>query len=102
MRAAFECVDWDDTEEVTTLFYMTKDLVEGRRAADELMLDWDDVERVEATAETAAGAVRSVRVERNWRRAADSCALCACCRQFATRGQRTTLNRGTSRRGCRA
>jgi len=41
VRAAFECVDWDDTEEVTTLFYMAKDLVMGRRAADELMLDWD-------------------------------------------------------------
>ena len=31
VRAAFECVDWDDTEEVTTLFYMAKDLVQGRR-----------------------------------------------------------------------
>lgn len=31
VRAAFECVDWDDTEEVMTLFYMAKDLVQGRR-----------------------------------------------------------------------
>ena len=70
MRAAFACCDWDDTEEVTTLFYMTKDLVQGRRAADELMLDWDDVQWVEATAETSGGAVRGARamaVARAWR-----------------------------------
>ena len=59
VRAAFDCVDWDDTEEVTTLFYMTKDLVQGRRAADELMLDWNDVEWVEPTADTSGGAVRA-------------------------------------------
>ena len=57
VRAAFECVDWDDTEEVTTLYYMAKDLVQGRRAADELMLQWSDVKYVEASATTTGGAV---------------------------------------------
>ena len=54
VRSAFETVNWDDTDEVTTLFYLTKDLVQGRRAADELWLEWRDVERVEATATTKA------------------------------------------------
>ena len=58
MRAAFDCVDWDDTEEVTKLFYLTKDLVMGRRAADELMLDWDDIDWVAPTASSTGGAVR--------------------------------------------
>ena len=57
VRAAFDCVDWDDTEEVTTLFYMAKDLVQGRRAADELMLDWNDIEWFEASEESTGGAV---------------------------------------------
>ena len=57
VRAAFDTVDWDNTEEVTTLFYLTKNLVQGRRAADELLLDWDDVEWVEATESTQGGGV---------------------------------------------
>jgi hypothetical protein len=40
VRAAFKCLDWDKTEEVSTLFYISKGLVQGRRAADELWLDW--------------------------------------------------------------
>ena len=39
-------MDWDETEEVSTLFYIAKDMVQGRRAADELMLDWDDIAKV--------------------------------------------------------
>ena len=42
---------------MTTLFYLTKNLVQGRRAADELMLDWDDVEVVEASESTQGGMV---------------------------------------------
>ena len=57
VRAAFDTVNWDNTEEVTTLFYLAKNLVWGRRASDELMLDWDDVEWVEATESTQGGAV---------------------------------------------
>ena len=41
VRAAFDTVNWDNTEEVTTLFYLAKNLVWGRRASDELMLDWE-------------------------------------------------------------
>ena len=29
VRAAFDTVYWDNTEEVTTLFYLTKNLVQG-------------------------------------------------------------------------
>ena len=57
MHAAFVCVDWDETEEVLTLFYIAKDLVQGRRAADELMLDWDDMKQLDPTASTAGGMV---------------------------------------------
>ncbi len=57
VRAAFDTVYWDNTEEVTTLFYLTKNLVQGRRAADELLLDWDDVEWVEASESTQGGGV---------------------------------------------
>ena len=56
VRTAFEYVDWDETEEVTTL-YIAKDLVHWRRAADELWLEWGDVERVEATSSTTGGQV---------------------------------------------
>ena len=61
--AMFECVDWDNTEEVTTLFYIAKDMVQGRRAADELMLDWDDIEKVDATGSTTGGMVRAASIE---------------------------------------
>ena len=57
VRAAFECVEWDDTEEVLMLFYISKDMVQGRRAADELMLDWDDVKQLDSTAMTVGGMV---------------------------------------------
>ena len=57
VHAAFVCVDWDETEEVLTLFYIAKDLVQGRRAADELMLDWDDMKQLDPTASTAGGMV---------------------------------------------
>ena len=57
MRAAFECVEWDDTEEVLMLFYIAKGKVQGRRAADELMLDWDDVKQLDTTAMTVGGMV---------------------------------------------
>ena len=57
VRAVFDTVCWDNTEEVTTLFYLTKNLVQGRRAADELLLDWDDVEWVEASESTQGGGV---------------------------------------------
>ena len=58
VRSAYECVDWGETEEVSTLFYIAKDMVQGRRAADELMLDWDDVKKVDATESTTGGMVR--------------------------------------------
>ena len=58
VRAVFESCDFDDTEEVTTLYYIAKGLVKGRRAADELFLEWGDVDRVDATASTSAGQVR--------------------------------------------
>ena len=57
VSAAFDTVYWDNTEEVTTLFYLTKNLVQGRRAADELLLDWDDVEWLEASESTQGGGV---------------------------------------------
>ena len=63
VRAVCECVDWDDAEEVTTLFYITKDLVQGRRAADEQMLEWDDVQKADATAATVGGMVRATAVQ---------------------------------------
>jgi len=59
VRAAFECVDWDDAEEVSTLFYIAKNLVQGRRAEDELWLDWSDVKMTEASESTKAGMVCS-------------------------------------------
>ena len=58
VRAVFESCDFGNTEEVTTLYYIAKGMVKGRRAADELFLEWGDVDRVEATASTAAGQVR--------------------------------------------
>ena len=58
VRAVFESCNFDDTEEVTTLYYIAKGLVKGRRAADELFLEWGDVDRVDATASTSAGQVR--------------------------------------------
>ena len=57
VRAAFKCLDWDKTEEVSTLFYISKGLVQGRRAADELWLDWADVNKVDATESTTGGMV---------------------------------------------
>ena len=57
VRAAFESVEWDDTEEVAMLFYIAKDMVQGRRAADELMLDWDDVKQLDSTAMAVGGMV---------------------------------------------
>ena len=48
VRAVFESCDFGNTEEVTTLYYIAKGLVKGRRAADELFLEWGDVDRVEA------------------------------------------------------
>ena len=58
VRAVFESCDFGNTEEVTTLYYIAKGLVKGRRAADELFLEWGDVDRVDATASTSAGQVR--------------------------------------------
>ena len=40
------------------MYYIAKGMVKGGRAADELFLEWGDVDRVEATASTAAGLVR--------------------------------------------
>ena len=54
VRAVFESCDFGNTEEVTTLYYIAKGLVKGRRAADER----GDVDRVDATASTSAGQVR--------------------------------------------
>ena len=48
VRAVFESCDFGGTEEVTTLYYIAKGMVKGRRAADELFLEWGDVDRVEA------------------------------------------------------
>jgi len=54
VRAVFESCDFGGTEEVTTLYYIAKGMVKGRRAADELFLEWGDVDRVDATASTSA------------------------------------------------
>ena len=57
VRSVFKYVDWDNTEEVTTLYYLAKDMVQGRRAADELWLEWRDVERLAPSASTLGGQV---------------------------------------------
>ena len=33
VRSAFECLNWDETEEVSTLFYIAKDMVQGAGGA---------------------------------------------------------------------
>eukprot|EP00966_Prymnesium_polylepis_P049363 1142685-Prymnesium_polylepis.1 len=40
-------LDLKNPTEVAIATYMTKNLVHGRRAADELLLDWADVEMME-------------------------------------------------------
>ena len=40
VRAVFESCDFGDTEEVTTLYYIAKGMVKGRRAAAKKRLAW--------------------------------------------------------------
>ena len=39
------------------MYYIAKGMVKGRRAADELFLEWGEVDRVDATESTSAGQV---------------------------------------------
>ena len=99
MRAVFESCDFGNTEEVTTLYYIAKGMVKGRRAADELFLEWGDVDRVEATASTAAGQVRhSAHVSPAGTHVTT---LLSSARCIATPGKRTTWRGATGRRACR-
>ena len=38
-------------------------MVQGRRAADELMLDWDDIKKVDATGSTTGGMVLAASIK---------------------------------------
>ena len=99
VRAVFESCDFGNTEEVTTLYYIAKGMVKGRRAADELFLEWGDVDRVEATASTAAGQVRhSAHVSPAGTHVRT---LLSSARCIATPGKRTTRRGATGRRACR-
>ena len=101
VRAVFESCDFGNTEEVTTLYYMAKGLVKGRRAADELFLEWGDVDRVDATASTSAGHVtqRPHMHMHMCHQAGTNVTTSARC--IATPGKRTTRRGATSRRACR-
>ena len=101
VRAVFESCDFGNTEEVTTLYYIAKGLVKGRRAADELFLEWGDVDRVEATASTSAGQVtQRPHVHMHMcHQAGTNVTTSARC--IATPGKRTTRRGATSRRACR-
>ena len=47
LMLVLQMLDLESPTEVAIATYMTKNLVHGRRAADELLLDWADVEMVE-------------------------------------------------------
>lgn len=101
VRAVFESCDFGNTEEVTTLYYIAKGLVKGRRAADELFLEWGDVDRVDATASTSAGQVtqRPHMHMHMCHQAGTNVTTSARC--IATPGKRTTRRGAPSRRACR-
>ena len=101
VRAVFESCNFDDTEEVTTLYYIAKGMVKGRRAADELFLEWGDVDRVEATASTAAGQVRHSAHVHVSPAGTHVTTLLSSARCIATPGKRTTRRGATGRRACR-
>ena len=78
VRAVFESCNFDDTEEVTTLYYIAKGMVKGRRAADELFLEWGDVDRVDAT-ESMTMSAGKVRQRPHWRLHSQPRTACVTC-----------------------
>jgi hypothetical protein len=57
LRAMQGEVDLDNANEVSMVSFSSKNVVKGSRAQTEFMLDWDDVEFVEASGERSSGAI---------------------------------------------
>ena len=55
LRAVQGEVDLENASEVNMVSYMSKNVVKGSRAQTEFMLDWDDVEFVEASGLRSSG-----------------------------------------------
>ena len=61
LRAVQGEVDLENANEVNMVSYMSKNVVKGSRAQTEFMLDWEDVEFVEASGLRSASAVKSLK-----------------------------------------
>jgi hypothetical protein len=59
LMLVLQMLDLESPTEVAIATYMTKNLVHGRRAADELLLDWADVKKKHSRMRTSIILIRS-------------------------------------------